>query len=245
MTVLGLVKSVNEFGPSVMVFSVGLWGIINVVKFLLDRIKKSDDEIKKAEQIKDQYHDSMVSLLIKKLDEREDFKQKKHDEDVQYRKKVIRLCNNYALEMLKELNADSVAIYDYCNGTSSLSGIPFLHFKVIAKKEDVTNKKAVYNEKLDINILGTFLLDLEKEQQITIKDIRKNLDKYPELGHVMQLNKKTKGVFANVVGTNSSLGFISITFQHNKKVDYAKAEKVIYSYVQKISNLLDFQNINQ
>lgn len=244
MDLTNFVQSINEFGPSVVMFGVGLWGIYKLIALLLNWIKNSDDKIERAEIRKDETNERMIQLLLKALDERDVCKQKQHDEAAEYRKKVIRICNTYAKEIMSKTGADQVAIYDYCNGTQSLAGIPFLHFRTIAEKEDIKVKKAVYSEKLDINILGTFLLDLEKEQMITIKNIKKEEDRYPELSHFLQLSKKHKGIFANIVGTNSALGFISITFNHNKKVDYANVEKVLYGYTQKISNLLDYSNIN-
>lgn len=244
MELSNFIQMINELGPSVVMFSLGLWGIYKVGELLINWVKKSGDKIDNAEAKKDEANQRMIDLLFKALDERDVYKQKQHDEAANYRKEVIRKCNDYAKEILEKTNADQVAIYDYCNGTQSLSGIPFLHFRTIAEKEDLKLKRAVYSEKLDINTLGTFLLDLEKEQMITIKNIKREEERYPELSHFLQFNKKHKGVFANVVGTNSSLGFISITYHHNKKVDYQKVEKVLYTYTQKISNLLDYSNIN-
>lgn len=244
MEISHFLNAINEFGPSVVMFGFGLWGIYKLILLLLNSIKKSEDKIEKAELKKDETNEKMIQLLLNALDKRDECKQKQHDEAAEYRKKVIRICNDYAKEIIKKTNADQVAIYDYCNGTQNLAGIPFLHFRTIAEKEDIKYKKAVYSEKLDINTLGTFLLDLEKEQMITIKNIKKEEERYPELSHFLQLSKKHKGIFANIVGTNSSLGFIAITFNHNKKVDYAKTERLLYGYTQKISNLLDYSNIN-
>ena len=235
---------INELGPSIVMFSLGLWGTVKLIIFLLDKLKNYDKKIEQAEQKTEEANKAMINLLFKALDERDVIKQKEHHKAAEYRKEVMRKCDEYAKEIIKETNADQVAIYDYCNGTQSLSGIPFLHFRTIAEKEDIKSKKNMYSEKLDINTLGTFLLDLEREQMITIKNIKREEERYPELSHFMLLNKKHKGIYANVVGTDSSLGFISITYNHNKKVDYAKVEKVIYTYTQKISNLLDYSNIN-
>lgn len=93
--------------------------------------------------------------------------------------------------------------------------------------------------KKDINTLGTFLIDLEKENMMTFKNISKEEERYPELVSYLKINKQHKGVFANIHGSDDSLGFISITYGHNKKVDYVNAEHVIFEYAQKISNLLD------
>ena len=60
----------------------------------------------------------------------------------------------------------------------------------------------------------------------------------------MKLNKQFKGIFANLVGVDNTLGFVSITFGHNKKIDYSHVEKIVFEFAQKISNLLDYQNIN-
>lgn len=243
MEVTNFVNFVNEFGPSVTMFSLGLWGTYKLIILLIGLVNKTNSKVEKAESRKDDANDRTIQLLLDALDKRDTCKQKQHDEAAEYRKQVIYKCNNYAKEILLECGADSVSIYDYCNGTQSLSGIPFLHFRTIAEKEDIKLRKTMYSEKLDINTLGTFLLDLEKKQMITIKNIKKEEDIYPELSYFMRLNKKHKGVFANLVGTDSSLGYISVMFNHNKKVDYNEVNRVLYNYVQKISNLLDYSNL--
>lgn len=244
MGITNFIHMINDFGPSVVMFGFGLWGIYRLIILLISWIKNYDEKIEKAENKKDDANERTIELLLKALDAREESKQKRHDDAANYRKKVIRKCNEYVKEIMESTDADAVSIYDYCNGTQSLSGIPFLHFRTIAERLDVKLRKSVYSDKLDINTLGTFLLDLEKEQMITIKNIRREEETYPELMHFMLLNKKHKGVFANVVGTNSSLGFISITFNHNKRVDYDNVERILHTYTQKISNLLDYSNLN-
>lgn len=227
-----ILELIREFGPSVIMFGFGLWGIYKTW------IKVQDDE----KRIKER-EDKLIENMTLVLDRRETQKQKKHDELLKYRKEVIYKCNTFAKEIMEKTDADHVAIYDYCNGTQNLSGIPFVNFKIIAEKRNNPSIKSVFG-KIEINTLGVFLLDLEKEQVISIKNINKEEDKYPELGHFMKLNKQHKGVYSNIVGVDSSLGFISITFSHNKKVDYKLVEKVIFTYTQKVSNLLDFVNLN-
>lgn len=232
MEITTIFELLREFGPAGLMFGFGLWGIYSTwIKAQKDqaRVEKKDDD--------------MIKYFMEALDKRECNKQKAHDEAAEYRKEVIYKCNNFAKEIMEETGADQVAIYDYCNGTQSLAGIPFLHFRVISEKTTGLRFNSLY-EKLDINTLGVFLLDLEKEQTITIKNIKKEEDNYPELACFLGLKKQHKGIFANIVGLNSSLGFISVTFSHNKKVDYDKLEKVVYNYVQKVSNLLDYSNIN-
>lgn len=230
MDIVTILELLREFGPAALMFAFGLWGIYSTWI-----------AAKKSQTRAEEKDDAMVKYFMEALDKRECRKQKAHDEAAEYRKEVIYKCNIFAKEIMDETGADQVAIYDYCNGTQSLAGIPFLHFRVIAEKVTGAVGKSLHNT-IDINTLGVFLLDLEKEQTITIKNIKR--EDYPELTHFMGLKKQHKGMFANIVGLNSSLGFISVTFSHNKKVDYEKLEKVMYTYVQKISNLLDYSNIN-
>lgn len=221
---------IREFGPSIIMFAFGLWGVYQM------RIKndKNEERIQKKE-------DDLMNFFQTALDKHDLEKQKKHDAGVEYRKNMIYKCNQYATELLKLTNADHVAIYDYCNGTSNLSGIPFVNFKIISEKRNSINIKSVF-EKTEINTLGVFLLDLEKEKNIIIKNINKEESKYPELGCFMKLNKQYKGLFINLVGVSSSLGFISITFNHNKKIDYKELDKIVYDYTHKIAHLLDYTN---
>lgn len=241
MDLKNLIQVIQELGPGVVTFSVGLWGIYQLIMVLIKLISKND------EKQKENFNNTkeLVSLIINALDQKDARDQKKHSEAAEYRKLVIRKCNEFAGEIMKELDADRVVIYDYCNGSQSLSGIPFLHYRTIAEKErDSKYKKIKEGEKTDIGSLGNFLLDLEKQQIIKIRNIKLVEDKYPELSYYMQYKHKYKGVWANIIGGKSSLGFISITFNSNKKVDYDKTSKLLYLYSQKISNLLDYSNIN-
>ena len=177
------------------------------------------------------------------LDERDYQKRKQHDEAAEYRRVINPKLHRLVAEMQKETGADHVAIYDYCNGTSNYVGIPYLKFNIIAERRTSMSIKQVF-DKVEINTLGMFLADLDEKKVITIKNITKEEDQYPELGCYMKLNKQFKGIFANLVGVDNTLGFVSITFGHNKKIDYSHVEKIVFEYAQKISNLLDYQNIN-
>lgn len=232
MDISTIFKLLGEFGPAAVMFGFGLWGIY------LNWLKAVKDQERAARK-----DDSLMEYFINELDKRDRKKQEDHCKSAEYRKEVIYKCHQFTKEIMKETGADNVAIYDYCNGSQNLAGIPFLHFRVISEKTSGLSVKSMY-EKLDLNTLGVFLLDLEKEQTITIKNIKKEEDNYPELVSYMGLKKQGKGMFANIVGLNSALGFISVTFNHNKKVDYDKLEKVVFSYAQKVSNLLDYSNIN-
>lgn len=227
-----ILELIRAFGPSVFMYGFGLWGIYKTWM-------KSQEDSKRIREKEDQ----LVNYMTKALDQREAQKQKQHDELLNYRKEVIYKCNTYAKEIIEKTGADHVAIYDYCNGTQNLSGIPFMNFQVISEKRDNKNICSTFG-KMEINTLGVFLLDLEKRQIIEIKNISKEEVKYPELNHFMKLSKQHKGVYANIVGIDSSLGFISVTFSHNKKVDYDLVNKVIIEYTQKVGNLLDYLNIN-
>lgn len=229
MQITTIFELLREFGPGALMFGFGLWGIYS------SWIKADKDQARV--QLKD---DAFTEYLMKALDQRDCKKQRQHDVAAEYRKEVIYKCNQFAKEIMEQTGADQVAIHDYCNGTQNLAGIPFLHFRVIAEKKHGGLRHKSMFEKLDINTLGVFLLDLEKEQTITIKNLKKEEAHYPELSYFLNMSKQYKGMFANVVGLNSSLGFISVTFSHNKKVDYEKLEKVVYNYVQKVSNLLDY-----
>lgn len=232
MNLQTILELIREFGPSVIMFGFGLWGIYQV----WTKMQKDNDQLTRT-------NGDLIKQIMAALDERDYQKRKQHDEAAEYRRSITPKLHKLVAEMQKETNADHVAIYDYCNGTSSYAGIPYLHFKLISDRRMSMSIKSVF-DKVEINTLGLFLTDLEKQKTITIKNILKEEDQYPELGCYMRLNKQFKGIFANLIGVEHTLGFISITFGHNKKIDYPHIEKVVYEYAQKISHLLDYQNIN-
>ena len=234
MGISTILQLINDYGPTVFMFAFGIWGIYTMV------LKSRKDQTRTEKR-----NDEIIDHIVSALDKREDIKKRVHDEGTKRRKEVIYQCNTFAKEIMEKTDADKVTIYDYSNGTESLAGIPFLHFRNIAEKKSSVLTRHPIQEVLDINTLGVFLLDLEQEQVITIKNIKREEDKYPELNHFMGLQKQHKGIFANVVGLDSSLGFISVTFTHNKKVDYPMLEKLVYEYAQKVSNLLDNSNNNE
>ena len=229
MDISTILKLIAEFGPGAVMFAFGLgvWYQIST-------------KLQKDQERAEERNEKLVDKLVDVLDKQGQKKEKEHQKGEEYRKKVICQCDMIASELLKETGADKVSIFEYSNGSKNLAGIPFLHFSPIAEKtESGFKNKEAFNLKLDITTLGVFLIDLEKEHMITIKNIKKESEKYPELGHYLGMQKQHKGVYANLVGIKSSTGFISITFNHNKKVDYAKVESVLYNYTQKISNFID------
>jgi hypothetical protein len=64
-----------------------------------------------------------------------------------------------------------------------------LGFKVIAEREVIKAQRIAYDNKMDISMLGTFLLDLERDNSITIKNVKSLEAQYPELMYYMLLNK--------------------------------------------------------
>lgn len=247
MEISAFVEMINKFGPSIVLLGVALWGIYKAILVITSRADKSDDRVDKAIEAKDQammrQMDQTNEILQKFLDEKSQSKEE-HTRGTQYRKNVIRKCHEFVKEIIEETGADKVTIYEYCNGSHNLSGIPFLGFKVIAEREVIKAQRIAYDNKMDISMLGTFLLDLERDNSITIKNVKSLETQYPELMYYMLLNKQYKGVFTNIVGVDYALGVLSITFGHNKKVDYANVEKIANKYTQKISNLLDYENLN-
>lgn len=229
MDISQILEILREFGPLGLMFIISIWIFY-----------KTYD---KHEEDTDKLEDKNKQLLNHILESLENNKKVIHDKGIEKRKEIIYKCNELAKDILIRTNADNVVIYDYCNGTQNLSGLPFLHFRRISEKSLNSNCNLL-NDKLDVSTLGVFLLDLEKENIITIKNIKREEEKYPELANFLGLKKQYKGVFANIVGYNSSVGFISITFSHNKRVDYDNVEKIIFESVQKLSTLLEYNGSN-
>lgn len=208
-------------------------------------VSKADDKAKEAERKRDEMYSRLTEMVFQTLEKNKEIEKNDHTEAVKHRKELIRKCNEYAQEMMTKTQADKVVIFEYCNGTQNLTGIPFLHFKTLAEKLRVLKVSKFQDfKKYDIGSLGSFTMDLEHEGTITFKNINKYKSKYPDLLSYMMQDKQYKGVYCNIAGNEFSLGFIQVTFRHNDNVDYALVEKTITQYAQKISSLLDYQNIN-
>ena len=150
MNLQTILELIREFGPSVIMFGFGLWGIYQV----WTKMQKDNDQLTRT-------NGDLIKQIMAALDERDYQKRKQHDEAAEYRRSITPKLHKLVAEMQKETNADHVAIYDYCNGTSSYAGIPYLHFKLISDRRISMSIKSVF-DKVEINTLGLFLTDLEK-----------------------------------------------------------------------------------
>lgn len=240
MDLSNFMQFVDTYGSSAVVIGVAIWGIYELIKTLLRFISKTDERIEIAESKKDEANEHVISILKELLENKEQEEKARHQIACTNRKHVIRLCSEYIEMIKKETGADCVSIHDYCNGSNSLTGIPFLHFRVIAKRDDDNiRRNSVIGSKYAIEMLGQFLLDLEDKKFIIIKSLNKELsEKYPELIKEMRYGKKHKGVFCDIKNNGLSVGFMNVTFKRSTPVDFIHVQEVMAKYSALLADLL-------
>ena len=242
-----VLQLVKEYGAGMMAIAFFFWGLPFAFRFLFKTIAESKEERKLERENDRKMYEEMLTkqtnLLREILVSHDETKERKAQEDhakgAAYRKKMTKTCNEYAKAIKEETGADRVAIHDYHNGTQSLSGIPYLRFKVTAMKEDKSVRRQTGHDSFAIECLGDFPVKLEDHGMITVKKLDKPFrDEYPELYKEMEFSQQNRGVFADVKYDGISVGFIAITFGPNKRVDYEKCQVVLSKYAGLLADIL-------
>ena len=199
----GFLRLFDQYGVGlVSLVIVGLFAWF-LVKFLLNRMKKQED----------QFYD-MVEKLVNKDDE--GLTEEKMDKFANNANKVQQLT----YYILNEFDADRVSVYEYHNGGKTITGVDF---KKCSNTYEAVNLgiEEKYKEYQNIPISANFLWNklLMDKKPILISDIE-ILEKTDKTIHQILKSEELKSYYSRLLTDydNKPIGFIVIKYYSNMTI---------------------------
>lgn len=155
------------------------------------------------------------------------------------RKESIFAVNEILKDIMNNFDTDRISIFEYHNGGSNLSSLPFFHFSITMQINkigvDDLNKDF---DNLHISSVPDFIYNLDKQEYYyaTVDEL-KNI--FPKLYKDLYVNDIKEVLFANIEGSNDPIGFIMICFKQPNKINKKQLEKTLSKKIQKLAINLD------
>jgi hypothetical protein len=182
---------------------------------------------------------TVIDTYIKKQEEAKINAKRQHDIDGERRMKSISDIRNILHETLTNLNADRVSVFEMHNGTSNLSGLPFLYAAMTTEVYTPESGPAI-DEYKDFN-LAKYPFGTNHYNKLFICNSIDEIEKEdPLLALKMKMCKSEYLAIMVINGKHNRIGFLTVTFS-NKLAIPNKDEIVAQMSIatQSISSYLD------
>lgn len=166
-----------------------------------------------------------------------------HSEGTKRRKTVAVQIQKEMNELLSDVGADRVVLFEYSNGSTNFGGLPFCF--VTAAHESLslnTLGTAPKLQRVNLSLFATFLEHLEKESYFYEKEINNVKHTYPVFYAFFEPYNK-KSVLCYIIeglGDKDTLGFIMVT-SNEKTFTRKDALPKVAKTAQRLSSYLNFE----
>lgn len=189
--------------------------------------------------------DSIVGRVTKNTMKEERIeKQEEHDAALKKRQEIRPEVYNILYNALNKLNADRVFVIEMHNGTSSVSGLPFLYGEMTY---DVVSEgtEHVDNEYTNFSLSRFQFASYLENKHVWLGTVEELSLIDEKLAHKLISNDVSYLAFTQIHGVKNELGFLGVTYINGKKpksVETIATELIIAS--QKLATLLDSNNVS-
>lgn len=169
---------------------------------------------------------------------RTDIEKNRHKELLQYRMEIEPKIDRLISATQDSLDASRIFILEPHNGTTTLNGIPFWYLNMTFERcENVGYVKRLYKDIEANEFPLAYQVYVNHEWKGTMEELSKIDSK---LSRFMTINEAEYAVIVSMMGTDTFLGFVGITYTHLENVpDYEKIRRVLHCTAQKITVYLD------
>lgn len=161
----------------------------------------------------------------------------------QLRKNNTFQINTILQEMVTKLNSHKIAIFEFHNGGSNSSGLPFQHFSLTQLRGRLGIPE--FNREYDNMHIASaidFLEQLNENSLIEINGIKDIKSSFPILANSFKKQGVNYAIVISLEGVYDKIGFIVIAFK-NKPENLGEEElEFITKEAHKITTLLDLKN---
>lgn len=228
-----------DFGPAVVILSIFLMLFIIVLFVLIKQQSVSNNQMIKEHQV-----------LIERLLNQNDSKENKLDKDVV--NLYVKINNAIKLEVTTFVNlleANRLAIYLFHNGTTALSGLPFLKFSCISEYTKYTERSRIKSHYgFPVNLMSDFVKDLVNHTEIIyVDDTQPNTYSDDALVSKLISAPADKYIIKGIFDSNFNLiAFAVVEFDStvltNENCSYKKER--INELIKIISPILEYSDFN-
>ena len=178
--------------------------------------------------------------IIEKIsDVKIEIDRKRHADLLQYRMEIEPKIDKLLQVTMDSLDASRIFILEPHNGTSTLNGIPFWYLNMSFERceSGVSDVKRLYKDIEANDFPLAYQVYINHEWTGNISELAK-ID--PKLNKFMTINDAVYMDVVAMMGTETFLGFVGITYTHLEDVPCeAKRKRVLHSTAQKITVYLD------
>lgn len=191
-------------------------------------------------------NENYSSLIKKYLENKILEKELLHEKATQYRKTVTPKIREELCKLAEEVHADRVLVFEYSNGTSNLIGLPFLYASATCEVLSRGTFPISQNyQKINTSIIASFLEELEDKGYLYISNVEDIKHTSPILYNFLIPDKVNTILFYTLVGVNNNIGFVSVATINDNTFTREKVLPRIAFSAQKISSLLNFDEIHK
>ena len=227
-----------DFGPGIVILSTFLMLFIVILFFIIRQQTSANDRIMKEHQI-------LIEKLLHDSSETELFNR----DLVNMYVKINSAIKLEIMTFINLLGADRLAIYVFHNGTTSLTGLPFLRFSCFTEYVKHSERSRIKSHNgIPVNLLSDFIKTLVTKSEI-IYDDNTQENEYSE--DVLLYNLITKSddkyIIKAISDSNCNLiAFAVIEFDEDKLTHENCEDKKIKidEMIKIISPILEFSNFN-
>lgn len=154
--------------------------------------------------------------------------------------------NNILQAISEELNADKIAVFEFHNGGSNLTGLPFLHFSLtqLRGKLGIPEFNKDFENQQRASAID-FFRDLKDEIILHINGAKDIEHTFPALAKQFEAEHIQYAVALNLEGFADTIGFLIIAFGDRSEKLTHEEECFVIRENNKIATLLDLKNYKQ
>lgn len=191
---------------------------------------------------------SLGKIMDEKFSERLEEEKATHKEGNRLRKQFTKNVHEILDDLAEQTNADRALVFEFSNGTSNLVGLPFLFMSAAA--EVVTHRAqpvSSHYQRLNISLAASFLVKLEEEGSIFMKNLSCSQLEYPIWTYLLGQDDVKSAMFYSLQGVDEPIGFIllSTTNASGKILDKEVCMPEVARAAQKISTLINFNELTK
>lgn len=140
----------------------------------------------------------------------------------------------------------NVLLLNYHNSKKSLQGLRYLYLNCIAESPKGIYDSPIkqYWSELEYIYYQDELSRIHNQGYLRINDIKDIKTSFPKLYHQLVISDAQSAAFYPIEGLDSPIGIIIVLYKHPKIYNLGFYNSKISPYIQKLSTILDYPNIN-
>lgn len=189
---------------------------------------------------KDSEHrkDNIVKSVVDEEERRQVIKQKQHDALIQYRISITPKISNILKDLIINLGAAKVCVFEMHNGTNNVSGIPFL-FADMLYEEAKDEKLYTMDEFKNLNLTRYSFIPRHLKEGSWCGTIESLTKEDPKLADKLKIINVEYAAMMLLEGVDRPIGFLQIYFDTPNHPANKEILSIANAAAQKITSLID------